>query len=165
MASDRRPALSWPLFRHRPRAARRPGRVPTPIPPAAPEPSPSPRTATAPPSRFHRVALNTTNRTREGYPLPRRVFPTSRASATRRILHNHHECRDPGLKRDYHSPHAGQRSTAPSVQITGPRPLAGEQVTGLPVRGYDLNPVTLGSGLHGLRWHPPEAPTVDRAHG
>src|SRR5437660_11626767 len=98
MASDRRPALSWPLFRHRPRAARRPGRVPTPIPPAAPEPSPTPRTATTPPSRFHKVALNTTNRQRDGYPPPRRVLPTSHTPSPRRILHHHDQRQDTDLK-------------------------------------------------------------------
>src|SRR5712692_9797128 len=89
MASDRPQARSWPPFRPRPRAARRRGREPTPTPPAPPGPFPSPRTATAPPSRFRRVALNTTDGTREGHPLPRPVFPTSRAAANLRILYNH----------------------------------------------------------------------------
>src|SRR6266567_3123852 len=56
MASDRRPVHSWPLSRLRPQVARRPGRVPIPIPPAARAPFPSPRTATEPPSRLHRLA-------------------------------------------------------------------------------------------------------------
>src|SRR5713101_5857317 len=53
----------------------------------------------------------------------------------------------------------GRLSLLSLDHIGGPQPLAGEQDTGVPVRGYDLNPVTLGPGLHGLRWHPPRAPT------
>src|SRR5712691_4887393 len=70
MASDRPQARSWPPFRPRPRAARRRGREPTPTPPAPPEPFPSPRTATAPPSRFRRAALDTTNTDEGGSPPP-----------------------------------------------------------------------------------------------
>jgi len=66
-----------------------------------------------------------------------------------------------GLERDFQSPppRAGVGRPALLVQIKGPQPLAGEQDTGVLVRGYDLNPVTLGPGLHGLRWHPPGATT------
>src|SRR6266704_5396931 len=41
----------------------------------------------------------------------------------------------------------------------GPQPLAGEQVTGVPVRSYALIPVTLELGLHGHQWYPPRATT------
>src|SRR6266852_2458925 len=56
--------------------------------------------------------------------------------------------------------HGLSKRQAPMVQITGPEPLAGEQVTGVPVRCYDLNPVTLGPGLHGLRWRPHGLPPI-----